>query len=429
MQRIGFWPLTSLVVGNLLGSGVFLLPATLAQYGSVSILAWSITACGAILLSLIFAELGHKIPKSGGPYAFVTQAFGTDVGFIIAWGYWILSWISNAALLAGIAGYITLICGNLSTPAVLAIEAGILFMVTAFNMLGIKTAGKGELLITVLKIVPLIVIPLFGIVAIDLNNFPPFNLTENSFYSTLNATAFITLWGFLGLETGTVPGGQVINARKTVPMATIVGTLTAALIYVLGTVVTFGVIPNEELVKSSAPYATAAALIFGGSWGIPVAIMAIITCVGSLNGWTIVVGRIAQSAAGDGLFPEIFSRTNRDGTPHWAIMISSALTLPFVIVSAASDLIEQFNVIIDISVTFILFVYLACILAFFKLFHTSRSWNTYRLSIGLLSLAFVIWALSATKPEMLVYSIMMAATGLPVWLYMISRRRSYVNLK
>jgi APA family basic amino acid/polyamine antiporter len=423
MQKIGLWPLTSLVIGNLLGSGVFLLPATLAQYGSISILAWGITALGAILLALIFAELGHKIPRSGGPYAFVSQAFGSDVGFVIAWGYWILSWISNSALLAGIAGYVSLICGQLGTPAVLGVEVGILVSVTAFNMLGIKTAGRGELIVTVLKIVPLIVIPLFGIFSVETKNFPAFNLTEGSLYATLNATAFITLWGFLGLETGTVPGGQVVNSRRTVPMATIVGTLTAALIYILGTVVAFGVIPNEILVKSNAPYATAASMIFGGSWGIPVALMAILTCIGSLNGWTIVVGRIAQSAANDGLFPAIFSCTNKEGTPRIAILISSALTLPFVVLSATSDLVEQFNLIIDISVTFILFVYLACVLAFFKIFHISKSWSIYRVCIGLLSLGFVLWALSASKPEMLVYSILLVATGLPVWLYTISQKK------
>jgi APA family basic amino acid/polyamine antiporter len=206
-------------------------------------------------------------------------------------------------------------------------------------------------------------------------------------------------------------------------MATIVGTLTAALIYILGTVVAFGVIPNEILVKSNAPYATAASMIFGGSWGIPVALMAILTCIGSLNGWTIVVGRIAQSAANDGLFPAIFSCTNKEGTPRIAILISSALTLPFVVLSATSDLVEQFNLIIDISVTFILFVYLACVLAFFKIFHISKSWSIYRVCIGLLSLGFVLWALSASKPEMLVYSILLVATGLPVWLYTISQKK------
>src|SRR5689334_22173772 len=110
-QKIGFLPLASLVTGNLVGSGVFLLPSTLAKFGSISILAWIITALGAIILALIFAELGHKIPKNGGPYAFVSAAFGKNFGFFVAWGYWILSWISNAALVASAAGYFSIIVG------------------------------------------------------------------------------------------------------------------------------------------------------------------------------------------------------------------------------------------------------------------------------------------------------------------------------
>ncbi len=417
MQKIGFWSLSSLVIGNLLGSAVFLLPSTLAQYGSVSMVAWCITALGAIMLALVFAELSNKIPKNGGPYAFVSHAFGRNMGFIIAWGYWILSWISNAALLAGIAGYLALISGPLEKETVLVIEIFILLLITCFNLLGIKAAGRGEIVFTILKIIPLIMIPIFGIFAIDIANFPPFTLENHSLYDTLNATAFITLWGFLGLETGTVPGSGVINAKKNIPLATVFGTLVAAIIYILGTVVTFGVIPNDVLVKSTAPYAETASFLFGGAWGVPIAIMAVITCIGSLNGWTIVVGRIAQSAADDGLFPASFKKVNKNGTPYYSIVTSAVLTLPFIIFSATTDLIAQFNMIIDISVTFILFVYMACVLSFFKILHQSGNWSIYKATIFLLSFVFVLWAFFATKPQMLLYSLLISLSGLPVWIY------------
>lgn len=415
-QKIGFWPLTSLVTGNLLGSGVFLLPATLAAFGSISLMAWVVTACGAIMLALIFAELSHKIPQNGGPYAFVAKAFGPTLGFFTAWGYWILSWVSNAALVASAAGYFASIYGDISKPAILAIEISILFAITGFNLFGLKTTGRAELVITTTKVIPLIFIPLACIYAIDFSNFPAYNLTELPNSSALNAAAFITLWGFLGLETGTVAGGQVINARRTIPLATITGTIIAAVVYVLGTIVIFGVIPYDQLMISNAPYADAAGAVFGGSWAFAIAVAAIITCVGSLNGWTIVVGKIAQAAAQDGLFPTVFGRTNSQGAPYWAILASSLLTVPFIIMSLEDNLVAQFNLVIDISVTFILFVYLACVLAFFKLTYKDKEHVWYKRAIGVLGLTFVMWAFMATKPIMLAYATGIALLGLPILL-------------
>jgi APA family basic amino acid/polyamine antiporter len=251
----------------------------------------------------------------------------------------------------------------------------------------------------------------------DMQHFPALNLTEQPLYLALNSVAFITIWAFVGLECGTVPGGQVVNARKNIPLATITGTMIAALIYVLGTIVTFGIIPNAQLAESQAPYADAASIIFGGSWAIAIAISAIVICIGSLNGWTIVVGRIAQAAANDGLFPRLFGRTNSVGTPTAAILVSSILTIPFVILSLNEKLIDQFNFVIDISVTFILLVYLSSIAAFFKLTYKDSDLRIYKHIIGILGLGFVIWALCATKPILLLYSLIIAVAGLPMWIY------------
>ncbi len=416
-QKIGFWPLASLVTGNLVGSGVLLLPSTLAKFGSISIFAWCITAFGAIVLALIFAELSHKIPKNGGPYAFVSTAFGKNYGYVVAWGYWTFSWLSNSALIATAASYFSMISGGLSKPIILTIEIGLIVLITAFNMLGLRTTGRAELIITITKVIPLLLIPIIGIFVMEMDHFPALNLTDQPNYLALNSVAFITLWAFVGLESGTVPGGQVINARRTIPLATITGTLIASFVYILGTIVAFGVIPNAQLAGSHAPYAEAASIIFGGSWAIAIAIAAIIICVGSLNGWTIVVGRIAQAAANDGLFPSIFSRTNALGTPIWAILVSSILTVPFVIVSLDEKLLDQFNLVIDISVTFILLVYLSSILAFFKLTHRDRDLRLYKRIIGILGFGFVIWALCATKPILLFYSLIIAVSGLPMWIY------------
>lgn len=415
--RLDFMQLTSLVSGNLIGSGVFLLPATLAAFGSISILGWIFTTFGAIVLALIFSELANKVPKAGGPYAFAKASFGSHIGFFTAWGYWILGWISNTALLIGAVGALMSIFGEFDASTILTLELAILASITVFNLFDIQTTGNGALILTAAKVIPLILLPIAGIYFIDFKNFAAFNVTDKPFFETLNAVAFITLWGFVGLETGTVPGDEVVNPRKNVPLATICGTLIAATIYVLGTIMIFGVIPNNELVNSKAPYAEAASIIFGGTWGIPVAVLALISCIGALNGWTMIVGRIPEAAAKDRLFPEIFAKTNKYNSPHFSIIISALLTAPLIILTVDSNLINQFNFILDISVTFLLVIYIICILALLKLSLKDRTLNTYKSILICLGLAFLGWAMWSANVSMVLLSFTLVLLGIPLWIY------------
>lgn len=423
--RLDFVQLTALVSGNLIGSGVFLLPATLAAFGSISLLGWALTTCGAIVLALIFSELANKVPKAGGPYAFAKAAFGDHVGFFTAWGYWILGWISNTALLVGSVGALMTIFGEFEIQTILLIELSILTAVTMFNLFDIQTTGNGALILTAAKVIPLIVLPIVGIYFINFDNFVAFNVTDKPFFETLNVVAFITLWGFVGLETGTIPGDEVVNPRKTIPLATICGTLIAATIYVLGTVMIFGVIPHEQLVVSKAPYAEAASIIFGGTWGIPVAVLALISCIGALNGWTMIVGRMPEAAAKDGLFPEIFARTNRHNSPHYSIIISALLTAPLIVLTVDSNLINQFNFILDISVTFLLVIYLICILSLVKISIVTKELNNYKLLLIITGFLFLSWAMWSANINMVMLSFTLVLLGIPLWLFNLLKKRDF----
>jgi basic amino acid/polyamine antiporter, APA family len=416
-QKIGLIPVTSLVVGNLIGSGVFLLPATLAAFGTLSLFGWMITSLGAILLALVFAQLSSKMPETGGPHTYVEGAFGKAAGFYTAWGYWILSWVSNAALVVGIASYLSSVCGPFSAWETVGIEVSAMALVTGFNLFGIQARGRLELVITSLKLLPLILVPVIGIFFVDWHNFLPFNCSGKSVPMALNAVAFITLWGFVGVETGTVPGRDVENPTKTIPRATIIGTSLAALVYMLGTFVIMGVVPHDQLVASKAPYADLANIIFGGNWGVPVAIAAIVTCLGSLNGWTLIVGRIALGAAKDGLFPPVFKRTNKAGTPVMAVIISSICAMPFVFMALSHCLLDQFNFIIDMTITLILVVYGACVIAYLKLLHAHKD-SLQKWALGIAALLFVLWALWAASPKMVALSLGIVVLGVPVRLWM-----------
>ncbi|MDF3034241.1 MAG: amino acid transporter [Alphaproteobacteria bacterium] len=417
-DKIGLWPLTSLVTGNLVGSGAYLLPATLAVYGTVSIFGWIAASLGAILLSLVFAQLSSHQTKTGGPYLYAREAFGDTVGYYVCWGYWMLSWISNPTLAIAAVGYISSLCGGLSPAMHFWLELLIVVGFTAFNLLGLKITGRTELYITALKVIPLLVLPLIGLFFIDGQNFSQMNLSDKPFSVALNSAAFLTLWAFVGLETGTVPAGQVVNASRTVPQATILGTLIAACVYILGTVVIMGVISPQDLIHSKAPYADAAERIFGGAWGVPVSLAAIITCLGTLNGWLIIVGRIPYGAAQDGLFPKLFTRTTAHGTPYWGVLISSGCSIPFLLLSLQNSLMEQFNFIVDVAVTLILLVYAVSVLAYLKLLARRGTSTVPKIALGLSALAFTGWALWAASFKMVGLSLGILVLGVPMRLWM-----------
>jgi len=421
-DKVGLWPMISLVTGNLVGSGAYLLPATLAVYGVISLFGWIITSVGAIFLSLVFAQLSARIPKTGGPYLYAQEAFGDNVGFYVCWGYWMLSWISNPTLAIGAVGYISALFGGLSPWTHFFLEFGIVAGLTLFNLLGLKITGRTELCITALKILPLLILPLMGIFFVNVENFtfPP--SSELPLGTALNSVAFLTLWAFVGLETGTVPAGQVLNASKTVPRATVIGTLIASFVYILGTIAVMGIVPPQELIQSKAPYADAAQLIFGGNWATPIAIAAIITCLGTLNGWLIVVGRIPYGAAQDGLFPEIFKKTTRHGTPYFGVLISSLCTIPFLFMSLQNTLLEQFNFIVNIAVTLILIVYAVSVLAYFTLLFREKRYSFVQIFLGVGALSFSLWALWAASLTMVLLSLSLLVCGIPMHVWMKKRQ-------
>ncbi|MGE4349091.1 MAG: amino acid permease [Candidatus Berkiella sp.] len=413
-RRLGILQTTSLVTGNLVGSGVFLLPATLALFGNLSLIAWLLTGLGALMLAWLFAQMSLSSPQNGGPHHFVTEAFGKKYGYWVAWGYWVLSWISNAALIVAAVSYIGPLLGNLSSFQILALELGILCVITLINILGIQIAGRFEFIMTTLKLIPLVCIPLAGLYFIDWSTLS-FSLPETGMkVDGLKSAMFLTIWAFVGLETATVTGGEIKNPTKTIPFATLCGTGLALLVYLLGSFVMLNLLGAEPLSVSKAPYADLAGLLFGGSWTTLIAIAAIICCLGSFNGWTMVVGRIAQGAADQKLFPSFFAKTDKNGTPVISLLISASCTLPMLVLSLREDLISQFNLIIDVSITLILLIYAACIFAFFKLFY--KKIQAQHILIGTGSLCFVFFSIWAAGIKMIMLSLTLLILGLPMYL-------------
>ena len=422
-DKMSFGALIALVVGNLVGAGVFMLPSTLAPFKGVSLLGWIVTSMGAMVLALIFAKLSAELPYTGGPHVYVKKAFGEKAGFFIGWGYWVMAWVSNSALVISIIGYLLPLMPEEFQGYGLYGELFILISLTLFNLLGMKVTSMGELVLTLLKVIPLIILPLFAFSSIDVTRLVDFEV-GGGFLTSLNHVAFLTLWAFIGLETGTVPGTQVEKPIYTIPRAILAGTGIAMLIYILGTISILGVVPGDVLISSKAPYADMASAIFGGSWKVAVAIIAIIACVGTLHGWILVVGRIPQGAAAEGLMPKIFGRTNKFGSPYVGILTSGICTIPLIILSHQENLLKQFEFIIEVSVTLIFIVYLMCVLSYRKLLSEKRPLHKTEQVLSVAALIFIFWAIWATSLSTVFLSSLIFILGIPVYFW---TRRDHQN--
>lgn len=425
IPKLGLWIVTALVAGNMIGSGIFLLPSSLAHFGSIGILAWVFTAFGAMLLALVFAQLSRLVPKVGGPYAYCREGFGNCVGFLVAYNYWIAVWVGNAAIVVAFTGYLSVFWPVLSVDNydAFAVSVVVLWFITILNIFGLRKAGVLQLVTTILKIIPLILIAVVGIFYIHPEHYyGAFNISGKPFFIALTGAASLTLWSFIGLESATIPADSVVDPEKTISRATIIGTIIAAVIYISSTAVIMGIIPLQNLANSAAPYAAAANLIFG-HWGGPlVAVGAIIACFGALNGWTLLAGQIPMAAARDNLFPKSFAKLSRHGAPAYGLVVSSVFVTLLLLLTLRDDLVEQFTFIILLATLSSLIPYFFTAMAELMLLFKNRdlfSQKRLAISIVIASLAglYAFWTIIGAGAQIVYYGLLLMLTGVPVYVW------------
>lgn len=414
--KMGFWAVFALVMGSQIGSGVFMLPAHLAPYGALGLAGWIVSALGAITLALVFAQLCAWFPQTGGPHVYVYKAFGKHAAFFTGWTYWVISWVSTTVVVAASVGYMTSFMPVANPMLNLALEIALLLGVTALNFRGVSAAGRAEFILTLLKFVPLALVPLIALFYFDTAHFTVApEMAHLSLAQTLSRVALLTFWGFIGIESATTPAESVENPSKTIPLAVVAGTISVALLYVINSIAIMGAVDGATLAQSQAPYADVARILFGGNWHLLISAIAAVVCIGTLNAWTLTSGQIALGLAQDNLLPETFGKKNAHGAPYIALLISCLGMLPLLVLTANASLAAQVLVIIDFSVTAFLFVYGICCISFLKLLLQRMTRITDvvpQLVYGCIALAFCAWIIYQTPISTIAIATLFSLSGL-----------------
>ncbi|CQB51922.1 cadaverine/lysine antiporter [Vibrio cholerae] len=349
-KKIGLIACTGVVAGNMMGSGIALLPSTLASVGSISIYSWLICIVGALSLAFVFARLATKNPQEGGPIAYageVSPVFGFQTGVL----YYHANWIGNLAIAITGVSYLSVFFPVLNNPipAGLATIASV-WLFTLVNLLGGSWVSRLCTIGLVLILIPVVGTALFGWTHFDSALYSQnWNVSAGSDGHAVITAVLICLWSFVGVESAAVSSGMVENPKRTVPLATMLGTGLAGLIYILSTQMISGMFPASEVAASGAPFALATTALFG-SWAAPfVSAFTALACFTSLGSWMMLVGEAGKRAANDGNFPKVFGETDRNGVPKKGLLIASSMMTLLMLVlmffssetAHASDLFNQ----------------------------------------------------------------------------------------
>jgi APA family basic amino acid/polyamine antiporter len=411
----------ALVVGNSIGSGVFLLPASLAPFGLNSVVAWGFTASGAIVLAIVFARLSRAYPQAGGPYAYVHLAFGPLTAFMVAWGYWISIWVGNVTIATGAVSYLTPLLPWIAEKpgASASVTLFFLWILTLVNWCGIKASGWVQSITTALKVLPLIAVAALGLFAVRSSNVAAAASIPLSVSGT-TAAATLTLWALLGLESATIPADKVADPARTIPIATLLGTIVTALICAIACTTVLLLVPPATLARSNAPFVDLATQFWGIGAGNMLAVFAAISGFGALNGWILLQGELPRAMAASGVFPRIFARESVRGTPGFGLCFGSALATLLILANYQKSMVSIFTFMALLSTTACLVMYALCSAALLRLqwkgqLAAARKGSIPLAIVGIMATAYSLWAIIGAGAEAVLWGAALLFFGVPLY--------------
>lgn len=424
-KKFGFWLATALVVGNIIGSAIFMLPAGLAPYGWNAVSAWIITFAGALCLAWVFAEMARHLPTAGGNYGFMRLGVGEVWAFVGAWGYLVSVWAANAGItIAGIS-YLTRLVPKLAVaPGGSTISAlAAIMLLTWVNLRGLQSAGAVQLLSSIVKLLPFVAV--IGLTIWRLFHggwalLPPIHEGSFTFVGASGAVG-LTLYAMLGLESAATPADVVENPERNVPLATMAGTGLSAIVSIIATCAVALMLPADVVANSKAPVSDFIAVSWGDIAGGFVAVCAVVSCFGCLNGWLLIGGELPASMADAGTLPPWFGKRNAAGAPTNSVLLGAVVTSLLTLMAYTKSGAGAYNFAILIATATNLVMYILCALAVVRFMRDGRVPRTVALMIcTVVALAFTAWAMYGSGIESLAWGSVLIVAGWPV--YLVARR-------
>jgi len=409
-RKLGLVAAIALVMGNMIGSGVFLLPASLAPFGWNAVGGWIATVGGALVLAYILTRLTRVLPGGGGPTAFVGAAFGEVPAFLIGWIYLVSIPTAVVTIAVAAVSYLSSMMPDLSAgafrPALVALL--LLWGMTLLNLRGVRAAGNFQIVTLALKVIPLIVVIVLatGVLASGQAEVLPLDPATISF-TAVNGAAALTLWALLGFECASVAAARVENPEVNIPRATMWGTGLTGLLYLLVCSIIALMLPSDVAASSPAPFATFVGRYWNPEAAALVAVFAVISCIGALNGWVLLQGEMPRDMAARGLLPRWLAVTDGLGTPRRALVVSAIVASIFVLINGTRTMQGLFEFLLLLSTSAALWLYLACALAAFRL-------NIAR-PFAVIGAAYALWTLWGAGVEASALSFVLMFVGLPFW--------------
>lgn len=360
-RKIGPVLATFVVANNMIGSGFFLLPATLAKSGGVTALAWLVCTVLAMMLGGAFARLARHHPDLQSPDDYVRPSLGRDASFLATTMYWVSSWIGNNAIAVAAFGYLVILLPIDDSPGVrLGGQIALIWLMFALNLLGPRPIARFQSMCVVLGLLPVAVILTAGWAYFDPALYrAAWNVSGQSDVAVVMHSLAPIFWAFVGLETGAMVAGVVDDPDRNVPRATLGGIAIAGVVYLVSSVLMMGIVPVAELAESGAPFALVAGQMFG-AWAIPlIAAAAALKATGTLGGWMLVTGESGARAAQRGFLPSVFGRLRGNGSAGTGLFIIATLMTLLAVVTMSPTVSGQFETLIEMVVILVVMAYAA----------------------------------------------------------------------
>jgi APA family basic amino acid/polyamine antiporter len=434
-KALGLPSATALVIGSIIGTGVFSMPGVMAGAGTSSIIVLGVVAVGAVLLGQLFGQLTKRVPTSdGGLYAYSRHEFGDFAGYLTAWCYWITAFAGNAAIVSSWVLYVESLF-SISNPSAwtnFGIAMCGLWIPAVVNLVGVKQMAWFQNVTVILKFLPLLLIGIVGWFFVKSANFGPFNASGGSLYSAIGIAAGVALFSFIGVECASIAAARVKDPARNVGRASVLGTAASALLYLVVTAVVMGLVAHSALDGNGAPFVDAFQTVFGHSaWvGKAVATVAVISGIGALNGWTLVTAEMPWAAAKDGLFLPQFAKTYRDGTAWFGILVSTIVASVLMAFAYSSNTgLTVFTYLVDLSVVTVAIPYFFSACAQLAYLVSRRrtvvGWALARdLSIAGASVLFSLWVTMTAGYQSVYQALFLLLVGIPIYAFLKARREA-----